>query len=241
MEHLGFDDTDLTADLVEQQLRFWNIRRRAAQEKFSEASRFRFLTLARNEGSLGDEVAQELSRRLGWHVFDKEIVGYIAKNSHVRENLVGQLDQKSQGILQDAISRLLRMPEYGSFGREEYYEALFETQACLAEHGAVILIGRGANFVLRHDTHGLNVRITASPEVRARRLAKTWNLTPEETRRRMFADDGEQRKFIRQYFKHDFDDMCFYDLLVNTDRLGIEQAATSILSVLRPEDAASSG
>ena len=98
MEFLGSDDQKTTVDLVERQLGLWNARRRAAREKLSEESSscFRFLTIARDEGSLGNEIAQELSRRLGWHVFDKEIVTYIAKNGHVRENLVSQLDQKSQ-------------------------------------------------------------------------------------------------------------------------------------------------
>jgi hypothetical protein len=108
MEQMGFDESDLNADPVEQQRRLWNARRLAAGQKLNEVFGFRFLTIARDEGSLGNRVAQELSRRLGGHVFDKEIVTYIAKDSHDRENLVCQLDQKSQGLIQDAISRLLR-------------------------------------------------------------------------------------------------------------------------------------
>jgi cytidylate kinase len=235
MEYLGSDDQQATVDLVEQQLRLWNARRLAAREKLNEESSscFRFLTIARDEGSLGNEIAQELSRRLGWHVFDKEIVTYIAKNSHVRENLVRQLDQKYQNLLQDAISRFLRMPEYASFGAEEYHEALLRTLICVAALGGAILVGRGANFALRDDERGLYVRITASSEVRFQRLSKSWKATPEEARHRMEADDEERREFIRKYFKKDFDDLRFYDLIFNTDRLSIEQIVTSILPVIQ--------
>jgi hypothetical protein len=234
MEHLGSDEPKTTDDLVEHQLRLWNARRRAAREKLKEESNscFRFLTIARDEGSLGNEIAQELSRRLGWHVFDKEIVTRIAENNHVRENLIRELDQKSQNLIQDMISRFLR-PESGSFGVQEYHETLLRTLACIAVHGEAILVGRGANFALKYDERGLCIRITASSEVRIHRLSTSWNVDAEEARHRMQADDEERRKFIRQYFKKDFDDNRFYDLIFNTDRLSIEQIITSILPVIK--------
>jgi cytidylate kinase len=234
MERRGFDEPNVVADLVEQQLRLWNARRLAAREKAGEGSGFRFLTIARDEGSLGNEIAQELSRRLKWQVFDTEIVTQIAKNSHVRENLVRQLDQKSQGFLQDTISRLLRMPEEASFGTEDYRQALIGTLISLATQGSAILVGRGANFVLREDAQGVNVRVTASPEVRAQRLRDTWKVTAEEARRRMQTDDEERRKFIRYYYRQDFDDLRFYDLVFGTDRAPVERVVCSILAFMNP-------
>ena len=94
-------------------------------------------------------------------------------------------------------------------------------------------MGRGANFSLRDDERGLYVRITASSAVRFQRLSKSWKATPEEARHRMEADDEERREFIRKYFKKDFDDLRFYDLIFNTDRLSIEQIVTSILPVIQ--------
>lgn len=241
MEHMGLDESNISEELVERQLLLWNARRGAAREKVKEKSGFRFLTIARDEGSLGNEIAQELSRHLGWQVFDKEIVTYIARNSHVRENLVRQLDQKSQSLIEDAISRFLRMPEYASFGAEEYHESLLATLACLAAHGYAILLGRGANFALRENAQGLNVRITGSPDVRVQRLSKSWKVTPEEARRRMEADDEERRKFIRHYFRRDFDDFCFYDILYNTDRATAERIASSILVFMNLPEAGTAG
>ncbi len=232
MEYRGFDESDLTVDLVEQQLRLWNARRLASLKKPNEHSGFRFLTIARDEGSLGNEIAQELSRRLKWQVFDKEIVAFIAKDSHVRENLVQQLDQKAQGIIQDAISRLLRMPEYASFGSEEYHEALLDTLVTLATQGSAILVGRGANFALRENPQGLKVLVMASPEVRVQRLRESWKVSIEETRRRMKADDDERRKFIRQYYGQDFDDVRFYDIVFTTDHASAARVASSILAFM---------
>ena len=114
-------------------------------------------------------------------------------------------------------------------GADEYREALLGTLVSLAAHGSAILVGRGANFVLRENEQGLNVRITASPEVRIQRLSKSWKATLEEARHRMEADDEERRKFIHQYFNRDFDDRGFYDIIYNTDRASAERIASSIL------------
>ena len=234
MEYLGSDEQKSTVARVEHELRLWSDQLLAAHAKLNgeSGSCFRFLTIARDGGSLGDEIAQEISRRLGWHVFDKEIVTYIAENNKIRENLVNQLDQKAQGLIQDMISRFLR-PESASFGVEEYHETLLQALACVAAHGSSILLGRGANFALREDKRGLYVRITASFEVRVKRLIESWKVNPEEARRRLQAEDKERREFIHQYFRKDFDDMRFYDLMFNTDHLSIEQILTSILPVIK--------
>lgn len=241
MENMGTDATNIFADPVEQQLRLWNARREAARKQLKEESGFRFLTIARDEGSLGNEIAQELARRLGWQAFDKEIVTYIARNSHVRESVVRQLDQKSQGLIEDTISRFLRMPEYGSFGTDEYHKALLETLVCLATHGSAIIVGRGANFILRGNAQGLNVLITASPEVRVQRLSKSWKATLKEARRRMESDDEERKKFIRHYFRQDFDDLGFYDIVYNTDRASAERISSSILVFMNLPEAGMPG
>jgi cytidylate kinase len=243
MESFGSDQSNVREQIIERQLRLWNERHLAALEKPGDESslRYRFLTIARDEGSLGDEIALDLSRRLGWHVFDKEIVTYIARNGSVREGLVHQLDQKSQGFLEDVISRLLRMPEYASFGREEYHEALLQTLVCLAAPGDAILVGRGANFALREDQRGLKLRITASLEVRVQRLSQIWKVAPEEARQRMLTGDEEQRKFTRQYFRQDFDDLRFYDIVFNTDRASAERIASSIMVFINFPEAGTAG
>jgi cytidylate kinase len=236
MQNLTFNGLDVEAHLVDKQLRLWNARCRAANEKTNSEPGFRFLTIAKDEGSLGNEVAQELSRRMGWHVFDEEIIHYIAQNSHVSEKLVRQLDQKSQSGIQETIERFLKSIEKESFGGDEYHEALLVTLMCLAKHGAAILVGRGANFALYDEPHGLKVHLTASPEVRVRRLAERWKVTEDEARHRMQVNDGEKKKFIRHYYWRDYDDMRFYDVTYNTDRTSADRIASSIQAFMNHPD-----
>ena len=223
-----------TAHLIERRLLLSSVLKKAVDEAPSVGpeSRFRFITISRDRGSMGDAVAQELAGHLGWHVFDREIVNYIAENSHVRENLVRQLDERSQGLVQDTIQRFLSMVEGWAFGVEEYHHALVKTLAYLAARGEAIIIGRGANFALHAERQGIHVRITASPETRIARLSERWNVTHAEARRRMLELDAERRDFVRRHFHRDVADDRFYDLVFNTDRVEAEHVVAAILALI---------
>ena len=223
-----------TAHLIERRLLLSNVLKKAVSETpvVEPENRFRFLTISRDRGSMGDAIAQELAGHLGWHVFDKEIVNYIAENNHVRESLVRQLDERSQSLIQDTIHRFLGMVEGESFGIEDYYHALIKALAYLAARGDAIIIGRGANFALRAETHGLHIRMTASPETRVARLSARWNVPSSTARRRMLELDNERRDFVRRHYHRDIDDDRFYDLVFNTDRTETTHVIASILAVI---------
>jgi len=224
-----------TARMIERQMLLANTREKMVHENPAERPglRHRFITISRDKGSLGDEISQGLAQRLGWQVYDREILDYIARNSHVRQELVEQLDEKAQTLVHDTIQRFLRMAEGGSFGIAEYYGSLVKTLAYLATRGEAILIGRGANFVTRGEKLGLHVRISASPDVRIQRLSARWRIPPEEACWRMKELDAQRRGFIRHHFRENIDDPRFYDLIYSTDNLTAEQVIDSLIGVVR--------
>ncbi len=219
-----------TARMIERQMLLANARDKAAHANVAEPTnlRYRFITISRDKGSLGDEIARLLGQRMGWLVYDKEILDYIARNSHVRQGLVEQLDEKAQNTVHETIQRFLRMTEGGSFGIAEYYEALVKSLAYLSTKGAAILIGRGANFVMRGENRGLHLRIIASSRIRIERLSLRWRIPEVEARWRMEELDTQRRNFIRQHFKHNIDDPTFYDFIFNTDHLTPQQVVDAI-------------
>lgn len=231
---------DVVSRISEKQMRLWNAlhsERRLPEKSRSpqKAGRYRFITLSRDEGSFGNEIAMELANSLGWHLFDKEIVNYIAENNHVREDIVRQLDERSQGIIQESIMRLLRGPGIAPFGSDEYHNSLIKTLTTLATHGDAILVGRGANFALRGSEHGLHIRVTGSLDVRAKRASEAWQVSKEKAQACLASGDAQRRNFIHYHYGYSFDDLSYYDLVFNTDRISADQAANSILSVMLPD------
>jgi hypothetical protein len=229
MEHM---EPYITTRLSEHQMRLWNGLHPTKQTK---ASPYRFLTISRDEGTLGDEIAKSLAERLGWRIYDKEIVNHIANNNHVREDLVRQLDEKDRGMIHEIILRMLRMPENTPFGSLEYHESLLKTLAALAAHGDAILVGRGANFALRYLEQGLHIRVIGSIEARIQRLSRVWQVPAEIARQRIVAMDGDRRAFIRHNFKEDVNDPRYYHFLINTDHISVNRIVTTLMILLSPE------
>jgi cytidylate kinase len=229
-------ERDITARISERQMRLWNALHSAHPSKSNPHN---FVTISRDEGTLGNSVAQGLANRLGWHLYDKEIVNEIANNSHVREELVRKLDEKFQNLAyQMIISSILdmfRMPESTHFGSEDYHESLLKTLAAIAAHGNAVLVGRGSNFALQWTEHGIHVRIVGSFDVRLGRIIESSHVHPEEARRHLQEADSERREFIKYHYKQDYDDVHFYHAVFNTDQLTVEQVVDSIYSLVNSE------
>jgi hypothetical protein len=66
-----------------------------------------YVTVSREKGAGGNAVAKLVGKRLGWQVFDNEIVDEIAKKAHIRRQLIESLDERDQATIQDMIGQLL--------------------------------------------------------------------------------------------------------------------------------------
>jgi hypothetical protein len=232
LKHIGTYGSEINAQLVEKQMRLWQVKRQIGNKNNGAQSWFRFLTVSKDEGSLGTEIIQDLSKRLGWHIFDEEIIGYIAENNHISERMVRQLDQRSESNIQNMVERFLKTIESNSFGGDDYFESLLLTLMYLARQGSAIFVDRGANFALLNESHGLRIRVTASREVRIGRFSERWKVSREEASQRLHDIDEEKKKFVRHYYWHEIDDTQFYDAIFNTDRTSARQVASSIFSLM---------
>lgn len=234
MKECNYIEDKSSAHLVEKQIRSYNLRRKALRERASaeNVGTYRFVAISHDTGSLGEKVASDLAWELGWHVFDKEIIEHIAKNSHVRESIVRELDEKAKNLVHDAVERLLRMAEGTSFGEEDYHQGLVKAFATLSAQGGAIFLGHGAAFALR-DVNGLRVRITASPTTRVQRLMKRWGFAENEVDERIRRLDDDLRRFVRHHFGAEREHLENFDLVYNTDRVGIDQVVASLKAMIQ--------
>jgi cytidylate kinase len=141
--------------------------KRASQQPLVAAERFSkpFITIAREPGSGGKLVGQEIAKRLGFTFYDEALVEEIAKSTKLRKNVVDQVDEKGRTALQDLIQGLVN-PDYVS--DITYFTTLCKVILSLAYRGNVVILGRGANFITPF-AQGLHVRITAPTQVRVQR------------------------------------------------------------------------
>lgn len=229
---------DITVPILERQMRLWNALQHKDRPKTS--GRHRFLTISREAGVPTEAVSATLAQTLHWRIYDKEIVDRIAGDCRVHEDLVAGLDERSSMVrysILDTVLNAIKLPDSAPLDARRYHDALLRTLAAIAAHGAAIIVGRGANFVLRWTASGFHVRLTGSLEMRLLRYSETCGMDPDTARKQLLKIDEERRSFIRQHFQTDAEDPGAYDVVYNTDQLSPRQITDSILSLINPESA----
>jgi cytidylate kinase len=188
-----------------------------------------YLLVSREKGAGGTAVAQAVSRRLGWHVFDNEIVDQIAQKARVRRQLIECLDERVQATIQSIVGGIMH-PE--GIGTDDYLAHLKEIVLTLGHQGDVIIIGRGARYLLPTQ-FGLNVRLVAPLAIRAERIAREQHLSLDAARAQVTTSDRDRGRLVRRHFGQDVADPLGHDLIINTAELSVEAAAEVVLAALQ--------
>jgi hypothetical protein len=221
--------------LVDHQLRLVEIKRgleqargQARPVKSDEVRYGPCVLLSRECGSAGDELAQLVGERLHWQVFNREIVEQIAEQAHVRRQLVESVDEQVRSRWQ----RLMHpIRERHGLKPATYLFHLCEIVLSLGHHGYVVIVGHGAPFLLPAES-GIRVRVVEPLAARVRRMAGARSLSADAAARFVQECEANRAEFIRKSFHQDSAASLNYDLVLNTDILGVEAAATLVVTAL---------
>jgi cytidylate kinase len=207
---------------------------RSGRGKEGDLSYGPYVLISHEMGAGGSEVGRLAGKRLGWQVFDKEIVDAIAKKAHVRRELIQSLDERDRTTIRDAIARVLKP---GAIGRGTYLASLQEVLLALGHQGDVIIIGHGGGYVLP-SRFGLRVRLVAPVVERVRRVAGRDKLSWEAAQEKIESSDRARAQFVRHSFGKDWAEPLSHDLIINTAELTAEAAADVVLTALQRKLAA---
>ncbi len=222
--------------IIDRQFKLWGLREHLAEEggalarrELAHLSQGPWITVSKQLGSGGVAIARKAAAELGWQAFDKEILEEIARHTHTRRRLVAEMDEKVIGGLREYIEHLI-VPQ--AVTRGAYLSELTEVVLALAHKGRVILVGRGANWLL-DARFGLRVRVFAPLEVRVRQLMADERVDRDEAESRIRRTDDDNRAFIAKVFDKDIDDPAGYDLVINRAEMGEDAAAATVVSAVR--------
>jgi len=175
------------------------------------------ITLSRQLGSLGCEVAQAVRDRLGYRLVWRELVNEAAKRSGAPELALDCIDDL--GLLGISVP---------PGGRAEYKQAMAELMKELVAEGNIVIIGRAGQVILGGVPNVIHVRIIAPLELRAQRIAMKQAIPIEGAQAQVEASDRNRRLYLKRYYNVRWDDPYLYDLILNTGRITPDMAATII-------------
>ena len=179
-------------------------------------------------GSAGCMIAREIGARLGWSVYDHELIELMAQALHLRPRLLDEIDERPRSWLLETVE---------AFGGAEfvnqatYVKQLIKTLATLAARGRCIVIGRGAAHLLPASST-IRVRVVASFSDRVQTICREQNFTETEATKFLQKVDSERRQFMQDHFRRDPTDLSRYDLGLNSSYWSISECANQVIHAL---------
>ncbi len=175
------------------------------------------ITLSRQMGSRGDDVAQLVAERLGLQVVGRELINRAARAAGAPEVALAALDELGLlGIKPSAAA--LRL----------YRQKVAQVITELAALDNVLFVGRGSQAVLAGRPGTLHVRVIAPRDQRIATVQARCKVPVEVAAARVDASDRARAAYLRQHHGLRLDDPALYDLVINMARLDVETAAALI-------------
>jgi cytidylate kinase len=187
------------------------------------------VTLSRLPGAGGEEVGHLVAERLDYGFFGREIVERVAEELHVGHWVVQGLDEQVRGGIERSLWDLFGQ---GSFSEDTYLRAVTRSIATLGRRGGVVIVGRGAPFILPAD-QALRVLLVAPRPTRVERYAKVLGIGPHEAEAELARAERQRETFALRQFGVRQTDPVLYDLMVNTGGLDPQAAADLVVHALR--------
>lgn len=217
--------------LIERQIRKWEIEKEAREREAQPQRKgiLPIITVSRQRGSSGSFLARRLAEELNYQLAHKQIIDIICSDSGFRRRIIEALDEKSKSQLELWVEGLFQ----GQYvDASDYFKYLYHTVVALARHGGIVLVGRGGNFILTLRT-GFHLRVVAPERRRYENIMKYANVTREVALEAIEDSDSERSHFIRSNFTYDINDPHYYDLVINTGFVDIEDAVKIALEGLK--------
>lgn len=191
------------------------------------------INIGRQFGGGGLGVANELGKKLGIPVYDKELIAKAAQDSGFSKEVFEESDEKKRFFSLSSIFA-------NRFGDTENYmsdRGLFKMQSetirKIAEQGSAIIVGRCSDYILRDMEGTLNVFLTSPLEVRAQRLSERLCISLEDAGRMAEEKDAKRAQYYNYYTFSDWGVASTYDLCIDSSILGIEGTADFIIDFAR--------
>ena len=211
---------------VKDQIKKWE-RHFPAKHKKEEA-RIPVITVSKEPGADGNILAQKIAERLDLDIFNRDIIKGIAESAKISASVIETLEKKRLSGVEDFISSLVNK-HYLYPG--VYLEHLMKVVCTIAEHGRAVIVGRGANFILPPEKR-FSVRMVAPLDVRIQNIARRFDVSAEEAKRRVIRRESRRSAFIRHSFNADISDPLHYDLTITTGKLSIESAVEAVIGAV---------
>ncbi|MFN8497576.1 MAG: cytidylate kinase-like family protein [Anaerolineae bacterium] len=218
------------------------------------------VTISRFLGTTGDAIAEGVARALGARLVNRQSLITAATAAGVSPECLAEIHYESTLSLTNVVLNMLRQlpavprsrgssildaaPLPTAAGNrtgvapsvaemEQGVHLLEKVMRDLAAEGNVVMVGRGANLVLKDTPDAFHVQVVATVEARIQHLMRVAHVDRREALARLWASDRARTDHIRRYYNQSWTDSTLYDMVLNSERIETGQAIQLIVAAAR--------
>ncbi len=199
------------------------------------------ITVSRQVGSGGNEIAREVAKLLGWSYFDKTLMVEVGREVGVSEEDIVDFCEDTYKV-QTLVDKMLlrKKPAKQSFTIKDnaHIRKTLEEEHCLstiqtvinslASRGKTVIVGRGGQAILKHKLGVLHVRIVAPKAVRVERIMQSEGLSQQDAQKLVEENDKATEEYLQRFYSIDWEDPANYDIVLCTSKIDWATAAKMI-------------
>ena len=200
------------------------------------AAEMRVITISREYGSGGGEIAARLAQQLGWELGDHAVVERMAQELGIAPEEAEARDEHVEGLVVRMLATLQVVGpvpvELAPTPEAEDRAAMERIFQAAVEAGHAVMVGRGGQVILSGRRDTLHVRVVAPFEQRVAYVARREALDERAARSRVQAKDHGRARYMQTIYRCHNEDPHLYDVVVNTGYLGLDGAVDVIARAL---------
>jgi cytidylate kinase len=183
---------------------------------------YRIITVEREYGCGAGQIAGQLSSKLGWKLWDRELTAEIARVANVDSSAVSMCEERVDSAFQKLVKVFWRGSyersmhlEHQPFGPDRMVEVGQQVMREIAEQGNCVIVGRGAPYFLRDRSDVFHLFLYAPRGEKLRRIQEQGR-SLQDAEDLVDSVDRERMLFIKHYFGADWPTRSLYHMMINT-------------------------
>jgi len=206
---------------------------------------YRTVCISRDLGAGGEEVGRLVAEQLGFRYVDEEIVARAAERGELDAGEVADAERRQPLVrrLLDAIAEgSIASPEAAAYvpevlldpGRRDTVGVLLrEAVRETARQGDAVIVAHAGSHVLSDRSDVLRVLVTGSERARGERLEAETGKGGAEVRQLVRDAEKARAGYLKRFHDVSDEQPTHYDLVLNTDALGVQRAAGIVVAAAR--------
>lgn len=212
------------------------------------------ITITRQYGSKGSEIGERIADALGYRLLDKNMASQLAQKAQITETEASIYEEKGASTVGYFFQKYFCAPHflatsantiddiywappqdiynrYDTLGFDEDLCAKYTSDLILqeAEHGNVVIVGRGAATLLANFPNTLHICVFAPQIYRQRTLMMRYGISSHEALTKLQIVDSQRQRFAKRHYQANETDSSNYHLLINSGKTDIQTAIQIVI------------